>query len=279
MSKIHPKIIIRVEILAEKGQEELFTDSIYRLVSKGFWLEERGDSVLIKCYPEEPKSFLRQLQTLGLKITSINLEQEELKDYIELTKQYFRPIRIGNLTIRAPWNKKKDKGHEIVIEPGMAFGTGRHESTKIMIKLMNTIDFIGKTVLDIGCGSGILALNARIRGATKIFAVDNDLEAVLNARKNALLNKAYTINLACANLQDIRGTYDIVLANIDIKTFSEHSEAVASLVRKDGYLFVSGILNKKRSHLLWLFHDWNLVISHRINSWWGFLLNRQVPKL
>lgn len=274
MSKNHLKNIIRVEILAEKGQEELFTESIYHRVGTGIWIEGQGDFVLIKCYPEEPESFLRQLRALNLKITSLTIHQEKLKDYSELTKHYFRPIKIGALIIRAPWNKRKDTFREIVIEPGMAFGTGRHESTKIMIKLMDAVDFTGKTVLDIGCGSGILALNASLLGAQKILAVDNDFDAVLNARKNALLNKAYTINLACANLQDIRGTYDIVLANIDIKTFSEHSEAVASLVRKDGYLFVSGILNKKRSHLLRLFHDWNLVISHRMNSWHGFLFSR-----
>jgi len=274
MSKTHPKNIIRVEILAEKGQEELFTDRMYQLVSKGIWLEEKGDSVMIKCYPEKPESFLRQLQTSGLKITGINVKHEELKDYSELTRQYFRPIRIGKLIIRAPWNKKKDNVREIVIEPGMAFGTGRHESTKIMIKLMDAVNFTGKTVLDIGCGSGILALNAYLLGAKKVFAVDNDLDAVLNAKKNVSLNEANTINLACASLQHIHGIYDIVLANIDIKTFSEHSEAVANFVKKDGYLFISGILSKNRDQLFKLFDTWNLINSYRMNSWWGFLLSQ-----
>lgn len=274
MSKTLPKNIIRVEVLAEKGQEELFTDSIYQLVSKGIWLEEQGDSVLIKCYPEKPESFLQHLLTSGLKIIGINVEHEEQKDYSELTRQYFRPIRIGKLIIRAPWNKKKDTGRKIVIEPGMAFGTGRHESTKIMIKLMDTVNFTGKTVLDIGCGSGILALNAYLLGAKKVFAVDNDLDAILNAKKNVSLNQARSINLACASLQDIQGTYDIVLANIDIKTFSQHSEAVAGFVKKNGCLFLSGILSKNKEQLLQYFRGWNLLNSHRINSWWGFLLNR-----
>ena len=275
MNQTKPKYSTRVEILVEKGQEELLTDKIYQLSGKGFWLEDQGDLVLLKCYPDEPDAFLKGLSISGLKISNVNVAKEEPRDYAELTRQYFRPIRIGNLTIRAPWNKKKDNGREIIIEPGMAFGTGRHESTRIMIKLMDDVDFKGKTILDIGCGSGILALYAHILGAEKIIAVDNDPDAILNAKKNVSLNGAATIDLVCANLQDILGSFDIVLANIDIKTFSEYSEKVASLVERDGFLFISGILRKNKDQLLHLFQGWNLVQDYRKNSWCGFLLSRQ----
>jgi ribosomal protein L11 methyltransferase len=264
-----------VEILVEKGQEELLTDKIYQLSGKGFWLEDQGDLVLLKCYPDEPDAFLKGLSTSGLKISNVNVEKEEPRDYAELTRQYFRPIRIGNLTIRAPWNKKKNNGREIIIEPGMAFGTGRHESTRIMVKLMDDVDFEGKTVLDIGCGSGILALYAHLLGAGMIIAVDNDSDAIFNAKKNVSLNRVDTINLVCAHLQDIHEAFDVVLANIDIKTFSEYSEKIASLVRRDGFLFISGILRKNKDHLLHLFQGWNLVQNYQKNSWCGFLLSRQ----
>jgi ribosomal protein L11 methyltransferase len=259
MNQTQPKYNTRVEILVEKGQEELLTDKIYQLSGKGFWLEDQGDLVLLKCYPDEPDAFLKGLSTSGLKISNINVEKEEPRDYAELTRQYFRPIRIGNLTIRAPWNKKKDNGREIIIEPGMAFGTGRHESTRIMIKLMDDVDFKGKTVLDIGCGSGILALYAHLLGAGMIYAVDKDLDAVLNAKKNADLNRSDNIGLICIDVRDIRGVFDVVLANIDIKTFSEYSEKVASLVKRDGFLFISGILRKNKSQLLCLFQGWSVV--------------------
>ena len=273
MSQTQPKYSTRVEILVEKGQEELLNDKLYKLSGKGFWLEDKGDLVLLKCYPDEPDAFLKGLSISGLKISNVNVEKEKPRDYAELTRQYFRPIRIGNLTIRAPWNKKKGNGREIIIEPGMAFGTGRHESTRIMIKLMDNVDFQGKTVLDIGCGSGILALYANILGAGKIIAVDNDPDAIFNAKKNASLNEASNIDLICTNLHDILGSFDIVLANIDIKTFSEYSEKVASLVEKDGFLFISGILRKNKDHLLRLFQGWNLVQDYRKNSWCGFLLS------
>jgi ribosomal protein L11 methyltransferase len=264
-----------VEITVERGQEELLTDKTYQLSGKGFWLEDQGDFVLLKCYPDEPDAFLKGLSISGLKISNVNVEKEEPRDYAQLTRLYFRPIRIGDLTIRAPWNKKKGKGREIIIEPGMAFGTGRHESTRIMIKLMGDVDFKGKMVLDIGCGSGILALCANILGAGKITAVDNDEDAVLNAKKNVSLNGTDNIDLVCANFQDIQGVFDIVVANVDIKTFSEYSAKVASLVDKDGFLFISGILGKNRDQLLRLFAGWSLVQDYRKNSWCGFLLNRQ----
>lgn len=275
MNQTQPKYNTRVEILVEKGQEELLTDKIYQLSGKGFWLEDQGDLVLLKCYPDEPDAFLKGLSTSGLKISNVNVEKEEPRDYAELTRQYFRPIRIGNLTIRAPWNKKKDNGREIIIEPGMAFGTGRHESTRIMVKLMDDVGFEGKTVLDIGCGSGILALYAHLLGAGMIIAVDNDSDAIFNAKKNVSLNRVDTINLVCAHLQDIHEAFDVVLANIDIKTFSEHSAKIASLVGRNGLLFISGILRKNKSQLLCLFPGWSVVQVYRKNSWCGFLLSRQ----
>jgi ribosomal protein L11 methyltransferase len=275
MNQTKPKHSTRVEILVEKGQEELLTDKIYKLAGEGFWLEDRGNLVLLKCYPDEPDAFLKGLSISGLKISNVNVEKEEPRDYAELTRQYFRPIRIGNLTIRAPWNKKKDNGREIIIEPGMAFGTGRHESTRIMVKLMDDVDFEGKTVLDIGCGSGILALYAHLLGAGIIYAVDNDQDAILNAKKNVSLNGVGTINLVCAHLQDVHEAFDIVLANIDIKTFSEHSAKIASLVGKNGLLFISGILRKNKNQLLSLFPGWSVVQDYQKNSWCGFLLSRQ----
>ncbi len=89
----------------------------------------------------------------------------------------------------------------------MAFGTGRHESTRLMMKMMRDVDFTGKRVLDLGCGSGLLSLYARLKGAKYVYAVDNDLDAVLSAQKNVLLNEASGIELVCADLKDVRGRY------------------------------------------------------------------------
>ena len=274
MSKTQPRNVTYVDILLEKGQEELLPETFYELAGKGIWLEEQGNHVLIKCYPHDPDSFLRNLRSSRLPVITVNVEQEEHKDYAELTQKYFKPIRIGDITIRAPWNKRSAHRQEIVIEPGMAFGTGRHESTRIMIKLMGYPDFKGKKILDIGCGSGILALYASVLGAGEVYAIDNDPDAVANAQKNASLNGASAIRIACARLEDITGVFDIVLANIDIKTFSAYSDKVSRLAGKDGLILVSGILRKNKDQLLHLFPGWNLAQYEQKNSWCGFLLTK-----
>lgn len=266
---------MRVDILVERGQEELLSDTLYSLAGSGFWIEDQGELVLLKCYPHNPDTFIEKLSASGINIVQLHIEEEEPRDYAELTRKYFRPIRIGDLIIRAPWNKKKDSAREITIEPGMAFGTGRHESTRIMIKLMEEIDFKGKKVIDIGCGSGILALYAHLRGAKKIYAVDNDPDAISNAQKNVSLNMADAISVACTNLQDITGKFDIVLANIDIRTFSVSSAKVAGLAKNDGLLLISGILKKNKTELLHLFQGWKLVKLYTQKSWCGFYLIQQ----
>jgi ribosomal protein L11 methyltransferase len=267
----------RVEILVTKGHEELIPENLYEMTGSGFWIEERDGRTLLRCYPDHPERFLQYLYSSDLKIIEVNTEMEPDKDYSELTRQYFKAIRIGDLIVRPPWSTKTGKGREIVIEPGMAFGTGRHESTRIMVKLMNHIDMGGKDVLDLGTGSGILALYARILGARKITAVDNDIDAVLNMKKNLTLNEAGNIDPVCADLRDIRGTFDIVLANLDINTFTRHSRKVADLVKKGGCMLVSGILGRDRERLVALFPDSTLVTMEQKNSWRGFLFKHKIP--
>ena len=153
----------RVDITVKKGAQELFPESFYEeLPASGIWIEEKGESSVIKCYPENVNAFLKMLRTLKIATKDVLVTDEPEQDYAELTKKYFRPIQIEGLTILAPWNKTKRKGPRILIEPGMAFGTGRHESTRLMIKLMKNIDIKGKKVLDIGCGSAILSLYAAL---------------------------------------------------------------------------------------------------------------------
>ncbi|NLW34471.1 50S ribosomal protein L11 methyltransferase [Syntrophorhabdus aromaticivorans] len=267
----------RVDILVEKGHEELIPEHLYGMTGSGFWIEEKDGAVLLRCYPEDPETFLQYLCSSGLKMIEVNTEREQDRDYSELTRQYFRPIRIGDLIIRPPWSTRKGKGREIVIEPGMAFGTGRHESTRIMLKLMNHIDLRDKNVLDLGTGSGILALYAHLLGARKITAVDNDIDAVLNMKKNLTLNEARNVDAVCADLRDIRGTFDIVLANLDINTFTRHSRDVAGCVKKGGYMVVSGILGRDRKRLVAFFPDSTLITMEQKNAWRGFLFKHETP--
>jgi ribosomal protein L11 methyltransferase len=116
-------------------------------------------------------------------------------------------------------------------------------------------------------------LYARLLGARKVIAVDNDIDTILSVKKNLSFNQAHDIELACTDLQNIRGIYDIVLANLDITTFSNYSEKISSLVAKDGHLIISGILGRDKKRVIPLFHPFVPVQITHNNSWQGIVFN------
>ncbi len=267
------------EISVKKGTEELLPEEIYSACSSGgLWIEEKRDRTVIKAYPKDVGAFLDLLERSGITTQEIRIIQEKDQDYEELTKRYFQPIRIEDITVVASWNKNREKNRTIIIEPGMAFGTGRHESTRIMIKLMKDADISGKEVLDLGCGSAILSLYASIRGAKKITAVDNDEDAIGSAKKNVSLNGITNIHFACSGLENIKGRYDVVLANLDMRMFSDHAQHIMKRLKGDGCLIISGILGKDARQALSLFPSLTLVRMEKKNSWRGFVLKRAENK-
>jgi len=214
----------RVDIVTVPGAQELLPEDIYTVHSpSGIWIIEENSQTILRAYPEHAETYIEAVRASGIKVGKITIVEEARRDYAEMARKYFRPVSVEDIVIRAPWNAKRSGVTYITIEPGMAFGTGRHESTRLIMKLMRDVDFAGKRVLDLGCGSGLLSLYARLKGAKYVYAVDNDLDAVLSAQKNVLLNETSGIELVCADLKDIRGRYDVVLANLDIRTFALHS--------------------------------------------------------
>src|SRR5208283_4920125 len=110
--------------------------------------------VRITCYPADPDRFCAYVRGAGVPVRLLTTTQEEEKDYVALVRRHFTPVKVGDLTIVAPWRRRPMRGRTIVIEPGMAFGTGRHESTKLMVKMMDRLLIERTSVLDIGSGSG-----------------------------------------------------------------------------------------------------------------------------
>ncbi len=265
----------RVDIVVDRGAEELLPEEIYTLHSpSGIWVVEENGETIIRAYPEHVETFLAAMRGSGIRIGDVRVAEEVRRDYSEMAKRYFRPVAVEDIVIRASWNSKRKGISYITIEPGMAFGTGRHESTRLMMKLMRDVDFTGKRVLDIGCGSALLSLYARLKGAKHVYAVDNDVDAVLSAQKNVLLNEASGIELVCADLMDVSGRYDIVLANIDIRTFALSSGHIMGLLKKKGALIVSGIIGREKKEALRLFLPWEPVAEVKKNAWRGFLFRR-----
>lgn len=158
-------------------------------------------------------------------------------------EQNFEPIVIADQCyVRATFHPAAPQyPYEIVIDPKMAFGTGHHQTTSLMMRQMLAETFEGKTVLDMGCGTGILAILAAKLGAEQIFAIDNDPVCVDSVEENKIRNDAAHIITACGSAELIKGKrFDIILANINRNILLEQIGQYAQSLRTDGVLYMSG---------------------------------------
>lgn len=159
-----------------------------------------------------------------------------------LWEKNFEPIEIGGVHIRAPFHEAKPGvKHELIIEPKMSFGTGHHATTSLMISEMLKTDFKNKTVLDMGCGTSLLAILASKLGAANILAVDIDEWAAENSKENCERNAISNVTVVQGNAADISGKYfDIILANINRNVLIADMQAYASALNSGGEIIFSG---------------------------------------
>ena len=153
----------------------------------------------------------------------------------------FDPIVVGDYTIRAPFHPPKTTAFELIIEPKMSFGTGHHQTTKLMMNTALQIDFENKHILDMGCGTGILGILASHLGAKDIMAVDIEPWCVKNTVENAFRNGCDQLLEAClGDIDIVTGTYDLIFANINRNTLLRHIPKYAQQLQHQGILLLSG---------------------------------------
>ena len=195
-----------------------------------------------------------QLVALKEKIPFL-FEKELVKsqNWNAIWESNFDPLIVDDFClVRADFHQPVEEvDFEIIINPKMAFGTGHHETTFMMIQSMREIDFDSKKVLDYGCGTGILAILASMLGAKEIDAVDIELESFENTIENAEKNKVFNINAIHGTLENIYDSdYDIILANINRDVILDTMDSLYEKLLKNGKLIVSGILEKDEKLLL-----------------------------
>ncbi len=169
------------------------------------------------------------------KIEPVNWNQEWENNYA--------PIPIGDqVYIRASFHAPAPEfALELVIEPKMAFGTGHHDTTYLMAEYLLEFDLAGKRMLDMGCGSGILAILAEKRGASAVHAVDIDEICTLSTLENAKINSCTAITIATGDIEILEGhDYEIILANINRNILLGHLEHYSGMLSEGGLLFMSG---------------------------------------
>lgn len=180
-------------------------------------------------------------------IENISVEPYTSRDWSEYWKQYFEPTRLSRrIAVVPPWQRRHqfDTEYDIVLEPGMAFGTGQHPTTKMCARILDELldEYPGRRVLDVGCGSGILSMAADRLGAAQVLGLDNDPDAVDIARQNAAANGlAGELCFSTRPLSKLEESYPIVVANIlanVLETLSAHLRAVTV---GGGHLVLSGI--------------------------------------
>jgi ribosomal protein L11 methyltransferase len=165
------------------------------------------------------------------------------KNWNEVWESNFEPIEIANqIFVRATFHQPKPEfKYEIVIDPKMAFGTGHHQTTSMMLQLMLENEFEGKNVLDMGCGTGILAIMAAKLGAAEITAIDYDPVCYESTIENAQLNHTDNITALCGSKEAIPPvTFDIVLANINRNILIDQMERYSEVLKPNGEIYFSG---------------------------------------
>lgn len=225
--------------------------------------------------PAEAVSFIAE-RLNSEKITHrIETDGVNSDDWQDKWKAFFKPQAIGNrLFVRPVWIDDYDAGDRAVlnIEPGAAFGTGTHETTRLCLETLDKIIKQGDTVLDIGCGSGILAIAAMLLGAQEGFGVDIDPLAVKTAKENGLMNNLKEPELAfvCGDLADkVTKKYDVVVANIVADIIILFSTQVRAFMKPGAKFIASGIIDSRADEVCIALQNAGLLLKERIeeNGW------------
>ncbi len=189
-------------------------------------------------------------------------------------RKYYSPIEIGKVVIVPAWQSAPDNREiPVFIEPGMAFGTGNHETTSACVFLMQKLDFEGKVVLDMGCGSGILGITAAKLGAKEVMLSDIDPQAIEASAANIKLNNVESkCKTVCGDLDTGSVKADIVIANITADVLIRLKGQLGEALKSGGYAVISGIINARVSEVKAAYFDGFVVIDAVNRGEWNAML-------
>ncbi|MBU2895339.1 50S ribosomal protein L11 methyltransferase [Vibrio hepatarius] len=221
-----------------------------------------GDTDILALYDanSDTKQILKQikLSTFLADGFAYKIEQLEDKDWEREWMDNFHPMKFGQrLWICPSWREVPEPNAvNVMLDPGLAFGTGTHPTTALCLEWLESLDLSGKTVIDFGCGSGILAIAAIKLGAEKVIGIDIDPQALLASKDNAKRNGvADKLEVFLPQEQPQGLAADVVVANILAAPLRELSSVITSLVKPSGKLAMSGVLDTQAKDVATYYHD------------------------
>ena len=199
-------------------------------------------------------------------------------DWKHRWREFFKPSRLGErIVVRPPWEEVETKPRDVVItiDPGQAFGTGTHETTRLVLSELDRIVKGGEHVLDVGCGSGILSIGAVLLGAAKADGIDVEAESVdathENAERNGVKGK---VKASLTPLARVKGTFPLVLANVESRVLVPFSKEIAAKVAPGGTLILSGLLFEEEAALVAAYAPMSAVNVTREKDWIAITLTK-----
>ena len=236
--------------------------------------------------PEEKNLFeyrsqlTERLDALGVK-AEISAEGMREEDWSESWKQYYKPIPLGKVTIVPAWEEYTPTEGEVIVrmDPGMAFGTGTHETTRLVMKMMQDEITGGERVLDVGTGSGILSICASKLGAKECFAYDIDPVAVTVARENAERDGCTNITVGVSDLlKNVNKSekYDFAVANIVAEIIIRMLPDIGAYLKDGAPLILSGIISMYRDDVIAAAEalGYKLIREERENDWVALMVKK-----
>ena len=255
-------------------------------------VEERDDSVRVFFSTKTVRDEAQSILAAHFDVTPIEIPDE---DWARRSQETLQAVTVGRVTIAPPWStfrtiRRDDRPHytcnalrppapslhpvTIVIEPSMGFGTGHHATTRLCLAALQTIDLDGTFVLDVGTGSGVLAIAARRLGATRALGIDCDADAIRSARDNLALNP--DVHDVEFRVGDLNATplpvADIVIANLTGALLVREANRLAAAVRASGALVLSGLQTHERDDVCGGFAGMAVGWESEEDGWVGVML-------
>ena len=269
-------------------EEDAAEISHYDFIDESLLNKDRTKGI-IHIYVNPHENPLEAASFITERLNSENIQHEikiadcKTEDWVNNWKQYFHAMPIGEkLLIRPLWEKEYDAGGRTVlnIEPGLAFGTGSHPTTKLCLETLEKYIDENSTVLDIGCGSGILSIASLLLGAKSAFGVDIDKLAVKTAIENAKENgfEAPVFDAVNGNLSDkVSGKYNVIVANIVADIIMQFNEEVGNFLEDDGIYITGGIIDIRKDEVVHSFEQngFEILANYEEKGWNVFVCKRR----